>query len=141
MTDAMSIARSGLDAMSTQVAAAAGNIANLDTNNYQSRRVDLSTAGDTQGVQVAGVTVDTSPGAPLPESYYGTTGTTTATGTTGTADTVTLSDQARTMAQTSNVDLGREMVSMIEASRGFEANAAVILTQEDMAGTILDLRV
>lgn len=137
MTDAMSIARTGLDAMSTQLAATAGNIANLDTDGYQSRRVDLSTAGDTQGVQVAGVSVDTTPGSPLPESYASAeTADPAAAG-----DTVTLSDQGRDLARSSNVDLGREMVGLMQASRGFEANAAVIMTQEEMAGAILDLRV
>lgn len=136
MADVMRIAGSGLDAMSAQVAAAAGNIANLDTDNYQARRVDLSTAADGQGVQVSGVSVDTSPGAPLPDSS-----TATATAQTTGPDTVDISDQGRALAQTSNVDPVREMVTLIDASRGFEANAAVVMTQEDMAGTILDLRV
>jgi flagellar basal-body rod protein FlgC len=129
MTDAIDIAQTGLTAMSTSVAAAAGNIANLDTDGYQSRRVDLSTAGDGQGVQVSGVTVDTTPGSLRSDS----------TGSAG--DFVNISDQGRGMVETSNVDLARETVTMMDASRGFEANAAVILTQEDMAGTILDLRV
>lgn len=130
MSDAAAIARSGLDAMSATVAGAADNIANVDTDGYQAKRVHLATASDDQGVQVAGVTTDTSPGAPLPEAAPP-----------ADADTVDLSDQGRAMAQTSNVDLVREMGTLVEASRGFEANASVLLAQEDMAGTILDLRV
>jgi flagellar basal body rod protein FlgG len=129
MIDAIDIAQTGLAAMTATATAAAGNIANLDTDGYQSRRVDLSTAGDGAGVQVAGVTVDTSPGALRPDIA------------TTAADTANISDQGRAMVETSNVDLVREMVTLNTASRGFEANAAVILAQEDMAGTILDMRV
>ena len=121
MTDAMSIARSGLDAMRTRVAAAAGNIANSDTDNYQARRVDLATAADDQGVAVSGVRLDSAPGAPLPPSFP------TASPSTDSSDAVTVSAQDRSPDQTSNTDPVRETLTLMEASRGFEANAAVIM--------------
>ena len=45
------------------------------------------------------------------------------------------------LSEMSNVDLARQTVNMVEASRAFEANVAVIRTADDMAGTLLDLRV
>jgi len=129
MTDALSAASSALDAMSVQVAAAAGNIANLDTDGYQAQRVNLATADDGQGVQVASVTRDTSPGSVRPDTS------------TTTRDSADISEAGRTMAETSNVDPVRETLTMMEASRGFEANVAVIRTQDAMAGALLDMRV
>lgn len=129
--DVISVAKSALDAMSVNMAASAGNVANIDTDGYQAQRVNLSTAEDGQGVQVASVTRDTSPGAWRPETPPAE----------STGDSVDISDAARGMAETSNVDLVRETVSMIDASRGFEANVAVIRTQDEMAGSLLDMRV
>ena len=131
MTDAITAAKSALDAMTVDMAVSAGNIANLDTDGYQAQRVNLSTAEDNQGVQVASVTRDTSPGSLRPEPLR----------MTSTGDSVDISDAARNMVETSNVDLVRESVSMVEASRGFEANVAVIRTQDQMAGALLDMRV
>jgi flagellar basal-body rod protein FlgC len=129
MIDALSAPSSALDAMSVQVAAAAGNIANLDTDGYQAQRVNLATADDGQGVQVASVTRDTSPGSVRPDTSA------------PTRDSADISEAGRTMAETSNVDPVRETLSMMEASRGFEANVAVIRTQDAMAGALLDMRV
>ena len=128
MTDAISSARTALDAMSETMAASAGNVANLDTDGYQAQRVNLATAEDGQGVQVESITSDPTPGSLNP--YSGST----------TGDSVDISDAGRAMAETSNVDLVRESVTMIEASRGFEANVAVIRTQDAMTGTLLDMR-
>ena len=126
MPDAISAASSALDAMSVTMAVTANNVANLDTDNFQSQRVNLSTAEDAQGVQVASISQDTTPGSPIPGSASG--------------DTVSISDAGKAMAETSNVDLTRESVTMIEASRGFEANIAVIRTQDALTGTLLDMR-
>lgn len=126
MPDAISAASSALDAMSVTMAVTANNVANLDTDNFQSQRVNLSTAEDAQGVQVASISQDTTPGSPIPGSSSG--------------DTVSISDAGKAMAETSNVDLTRESVTMIEASRGFEANIAVIRTQDSLTGTLLDMR-
>ena len=68
-----------------QVAAAAGNIANLDTDGYQAQRVNLATADDGQGVQVASVTRDTSPGSVRPDTS------------TTTRDSADISEAGRTM--------------------------------------------
>lgn len=42
--------------------------------------------------------------------------------------------------QTSGVDLGKEMTDMIVEQRGFEANIDAIRTQDEMIGTIIDLK-
>ena len=128
MADAIAAASSALDAMSVTMAASANNIANLDTDGYQAQRVNLETVDDGEGVQVGSVTRDPTPGAVRPEVDYS-------------SDIVDISDAGRYMAESSNVDPARETVSMIEASRGFEANVAVIRTQDAMTGALLDMRV
>lgn len=134
MSGVVATAQSALNAMTVSMAAAANNLANLDTDGYKAERVGLQTGESGQGVTVAGVTYDASTGGlrlentpPAPSQDAG--------------DTVDISDQGLRLAETSNVDPVRETVSMIEASRGFEANLTVIRTQDAMAGALLDMQV
>ena len=41
--------------------------------------------------------------------------------------------------ETSNVDLGLEMVELTIAQRGFEMNMAVLRAQDEILGTLLDI--
>ena len=121
MTDAISAAQSALNAMGTTMAVAANNVANAATDGYRSKEARLETGPDGQGVRVA----DISPHAASAGLPAG-------------------GGPARPgvdLAAVSDVDLAGQAVSMIEASRTFEANAAVIRTADDMAGTLLDLRI
>lgn len=126
MTDAISSAQSALGAFSTSMAFTANNVANLDTDGYKSKDARLSTGPNGQGVQVSGVSEDTSPGA----LRDGTASVQNAAG-----DSETRSD----MVETSNVDLTRQMVDMTETSQAYGANTAVVRTADDMAGTLLDM--
>lgn len=105
---------SALNAFTAKVDAAAGNIANSQTPGYKAAKVTLK--GDAGSGVVAEVSRDESQG---PLAVIGPGG-----------DTVELS----------NVDLAGEMVGMIEAQRGFEANVKVIKTADEMLGTLLDIK-
>jgi flagellar basal-body rod protein FlgC len=128
MTDAISAAQSALGAMSTSMAVTANNVANLDTNDFKSSEAQLATGPDGHGVQVSNIAEDTSSGGLIPESISAQNGAST-------------DASHRDLGEASNVDLVRQMVNMIEDSRAFEANTKVIHTEDDMAGTLLDMRV
>ncbi len=111
------ISVSALNAFATRTNVAAHNIANVNTDGFQAQRAELETIPNDAGVRVAGLTTDQTPGALKP-------GMTTA----GHA----------TYVAASNTELPREMVSLMTSQRAFEANAAVIRTQDEMVGTLLD---
>ena len=128
MTDAISSAQSALGALSTAMAATANNVANADTDGYKSQEAQLTTGPDGQGVQVAGIRRDDSSGGLNPTMVSG-------------VNAAGVYEPSAGPSEMSNVDLARQTVNMVEASRAFEANVAVIRTADDMAGTLLDLRV
>lgn len=128
MIDAISTAQSGLSAQATSMAVTANNVANADTDGYRARDARLETGPGGQGVRVSEISEDTSAGDLRPE-----------TGSAGSDAGV--SQPGVDLAAMSNVDLASQSVNMIEASRAFEANVAVIRTADDMAGTLLDMRV
>ncbi len=128
MTDAISSASSALGALSTSMAVTANNVANADTDGYKSQEANLTTGPGGQGVEVASVSGGDSPGGlnPAKVSAY---------------DEAGVYEPSAGLVEMSNVDLVRQSVNMVEASRAFEANVAVIRTADDMAGTLLDMRV
>ncbi len=128
MIDAIASARSALGAMSTSMAATANNVANVDTDGYKSREVRLETGRDGQGVRVSGVVEDSSSGGLRPETVSA-------------QNEAGVYEPTVDMVEMSNVDLARQSVNMIEASRAFEANVAVVRASDDMAGTLLDMKV
>jgi flagellar basal-body rod protein FlgC len=128
MTDAISASQSALGAMSTSMAVTANNVANLDTNGFKSQDARLATGPGGQGVQVSDIAEDTSSGALLSE-------------TTNVQNDEGASETRQGLVETSNVDLTRQVVNMMEDSRAFEANVGVIRTEDAMAGTLLDMRV
>jgi len=115
MTDAISAAQSAFGALSASMAVTANNVANMNTDRFKSQDVRLATGPQGQGVQVGNVVEDASSGGYRPTNEG--------------------------MVETSNVDLVRQSVDMMQTGRAFEANAAVIRTEDDMAGTLLDMRV
>lgn len=118
---------SALNALSTQMAVSANNVANVNTNGFQASRADLETGHGDQGVQVAAIQKDTSPGPAVPSLER-----------TQNPDT----GQVQTSWQYvegSNTDLAREFVNMTAAQNAYEANAVAIRTQDEMAGAVLDI--
>ena len=114
MTDAISSAQSALGALSSSMAVTANNVANMNTDRFKAQDVRLATGPQGQGVQVGNVVEDASSGGSRQTD----------------AGPVELS----------NVDLAQQAVDMIQTERAFEANAAVIRTEDALAGTLLDLR-
>lgn len=134
MTDVVSIALSGLKAQQTRLAAGASNIANASTTGtvpaaspsapastvYKPLTVNLTSLA-TGGVR-ADVSAD-SKGYSLiydPSSPYA---------------------NGEGMIAAPNVDLTREMVNLLETEASFKANLAVLKTQDEMLGELLDTRV
>ena len=128
MIDAISSAQSALSAMSTSMAVTANNVANVNTDGYKSKDVRLATGPGGQGVRVGDVVEDDSAGGYRPAAVSA-------------QNEAGVYEPTAAMVETSNVDLARQAVDMVETTRTFEANAAVIRTQDDMLGTLLDTRV
>ncbi len=115
-----------LQAFSIGMAVTANNIANMNTNEFKSSRADLETGPYGQGVQVAAIRQDDSPG-PLVESLS--------------QSDNNLAERASPrydLIEASNTDLTREMVHMIGYQNAFDANIAAIRTQEEMVGTLIN---
>lgn len=131
MTDALSIALSGLRAQTTRLAATASNIANASTSGavpsaapsapastvYQPLNVSFSSL-ESGGVAA---TVTPDPGGYSivydPSSVY--------------------ANEAGEVA-VPNVDLAQEAVKLIETKLAYKANVSVIKTQDEMLGYLLD---
>ncbi len=108
---------SAMDAFSTGLHGAAYNIANVNTDGFNPVAVHYrSGSPDDQGVRA----VVTRPGAQ--------------------GDAVDLSPEAMAAVNPSNTDVAREMTHMMADQRAFEANAAVIRTYDEVAGTVLDIK-
>ena len=128
MTDAISSAQSALSAMATSMAVTANNVANVNTDGYKSKDVRLATGPGGQGVRVGDVVEDDAAGGYRPAAVSA-------------QNEAGVYEPTAEMVETSNVDLARQAVDMVETARTFEANAAVIRTQDDMLGALLDTRV
>lgn len=90
---------------------AANNIANVNTDGFQASRANLESGPGDQGVRVSSLTKDTSPGS----IFEG--------------------------RETSNVDLGREMVSLMTTENAYSANSAVVRANDEMTGHLLNMMV
>jgi len=139
MTDAVSIALSGLRAQQTRLAAGASNIANASTTGTvpaASPSAPASTAASSSTVYkplsvnltslaAGGVRADVSAdpkGYSLiydPSSPYA---------------------NSEGMIAAPNVDLTREIVNLLEIKTSYKANLAVLKTQDEMLGELLDTR-
>jgi flagellar basal-body rod protein FlgC len=100
---------SALSALSTVQDVTANNIANVNTDGFKASSVSLESGPGDQGVEVGSITESGTPGSMVGG------------------------------VETSNTDIGREMVDMITTSRAFEANTTVIRAQEEMTGHVLDM--
>lgn len=131
MTDALSIALSGLRAQSTRLAATASNIANVSTS---------------------GVVPSATPSAPASTVYQPLNVSFSSLESGGVAATVTPDPQGYSIVYdpssvyaneagevaVPNVDLAAEAVKLIETKLAYKANVSVIRTQDEMLGYLLD---
>ncbi len=104
---------SALNALGTSVAVTAHDVANLNTPEFRGREARLESGPQDQGVRVAEIREDPTPGPLVPGPEGG-------------------------LGEGSNVDLAREMVGLVRDEVAYAANAAAIRTQAEMVGTLLD---
>ena len=127
MSDALSIALSGLNAQSQRLSATASNIANVSssgvvppkegTSVYTPVTVNLTSQGS------GGVVADVVPKQnPYSVSY----------------DPSSQNANAEGYIAVPNVDLTEEIVGLTEIKAAFKANLAVIKTEDEMMGALLD---
>jgi len=117
MSDAFSSAISGISSNSTRAAVAANNIANANTPGFKASRVTVEYSAP--GRQETHITKSTEPGFLLPRP-----------------DGLPESSE---LEETSNVDLAEEFVHLQISEHGYSASAAVIRTQGEMLGTVLNM--
>ena len=117
MSDAFSSAISGISSNATRAAVAANNIANANTSGFKASRVTTESSG--QGRQETHISESTEQGSLIPRSEG--------------------LPEGSEHEETSNVDLAEEFVQLQIAEHGYSASAAVIRTQGEMLGTILDM--
>lgn len=120
-----SIAGSALNAFGVDMMVRANNIANVNTDGFQAQRLNLMTGPGGTGVQVGSIDRDTSHGPMVPGLVPSN------------------ADGSGALVsgyvEGSNTDLGREFVHMIATQRGYEANAKVVSTYDDVSGTLIDM--
>ncbi len=114
MTQAINAALSALGALGKKLDVTANNIANVNTDGFKKSRAILED-GDPHGVTVSISKVNT-PGSPVPSE-----------------------DGAPQMKESSNVDLGEEIINLKITERAFEANTKPIKAEEEMTGKLLDI--
>lgn len=112
MTRVGDIGRSGLLAASARVGRAAHNVANVNTDGFESSRVVTQEARD-GGVTYTAVANET------PAPIY---------------------DRDGQQVVGSNTDLGQETVEQIGAANAFKANLAVIKTDDEMQRSLINLK-
>jgi flagellar basal-body rod protein FlgC len=115
MIAAIQSALSALNAFQKKLGVAAHNVANASTPTFKGSRVEMVETESGVDAVIAPVT------APGPAILQ---------------DTI----QGPAFIEQSNVDLGNEMVDLILAQRGFQANVRVLEAQDQALGTLLDRR-
>ena len=121
----MQVNASALNALATVQAVSANNLANMNTNRFQASNVHLAEQAP-RGVEVAGITRDTSTGPLVPEQRL-------------------VEEDGRIRQTTepvpgSTTDPVEEFVTMMSTEHAFSANAKALQTQAAMLGTIVDMQ-
>lgn len=112
----MNVNASALSALSTAAAVSANNVANVNTEGFQASHAELASGPGGQGVRVASIRRDTSPG-PI------------------------VSDPVRGRVELSNVNLATEMVDMTLTQRAYQANAKAVSVSESLQGHLINTMV
>jgi len=117
MSDAFSSAISGMSSNAVRAAVAANNIANANTAGFKASRATATSSGS--GQPEMNITESTEAGSRLsrPDGLPG----------------------GAESQESSNVDLAEEFVQLKIAEHGYSANAAVVRTQGEMLGTVLNI--
>lgn len=108
----MSASLAGLFAFGAKAAVAANNVANLTTDGY--KRTEATISGDSQGEPEVILRKVETPGAVVQYAE-------------------------ETPRELSNVDPGQEMIQLVTAQRGYEANLKFLDAQGDMVKATLDI--
>jgi flagellar basal-body rod protein FlgC len=106
----------GIRAFQTKLNTTSNNVANVNSDEFKKSRTEMTETAP-QGVRAETRVVDTPGPQVVRETGNG-------------VDTVELS----------NVNLAEEMTDMITAGHGVKANVASIRTQDEMIGTLLDMK-
>ena len=109
-------ALSGLTAIQKKIDSNANNVANVNTDGYKATQVTL-TGEAPQGIQAV-VRQDQTPGPMVYEQ----------------------TSAGQTLIEKSNVDLGQELPNMMLSRRFFEANVKTLQVQNEVLGSLLDIK-
>lgn len=109
-------ALSGLTAIQKKIEATANNMANINTDGYKKTRVTLQ-AQEPQGIEAITQQIQT----PGPMVYEQT-------------------SAGETLVEKSNVELSEELPSMMLSRRFFQANLKTVQIQDEMLGSLLDIK-
>ncbi len=116
MISSINTSLSGLLAQQKKVDATAHNVANVETDGFKKSRVTLN-EGENDGVSASVTQIDT-PGPMVLEQTGG----------------------GEEMVEKSNVELTEEIPDLVVARRSYQANLKVIQTQDEMIGSLLDIK-
>jgi flagellar basal-body rod protein FlgC len=114
-----------LQAISVSQQVSANNVANMNTSEFRSSRVEYETGPGDQGVRAREVTENTDSGPLVRGEEY---------------DDERLRSEEM-LVEGSNTDLATEMVQMVENEQAFAANAAALHTSMDMTGVLINMMV
>ena len=109
-------ALSGLTAIQKKIESNANNVANINTDGYKKTRVTLHEQ-EPQGIEAVVQQIQT----PGPIVYEQTSG-------------------GDALVEQSNVELGEELPSMMLSRRFFQANLKTVQVQDEMLGSLLDIK-
>lgn len=123
-----STALSAFQACSIEMLVCADNIANVNTPGFQARSVSLTSGPRGEGVQVAAVHRNASSGMLIPDPVR----------LAGDADPT---ERANGYCEGSNTDVALEFVRMTAAQRAFEAGAACMRTCDEVAESLLNMKI
>ncbi|MFO7817847.1 MAG: flagellar biosynthesis protein FlgG [Thermodesulfobacteriota bacterium] len=117
---------SAINAASLSQQLTANDVANINTNEYRSKRLDLESGPQGQGVRPAAVRENTSPGPAVEELQ-------TRENEQGRVE------QQKTLVEGSNTDMVEESVQMIKDEVYLRSNAEVIAAYHEETGNLLDI--
>lgn len=118
---------SALNAIATRVAVRANNIANVSTDGFKSSSAILQTGGNGQGVRVGSIERSSTPGSLVGKD-------TLQTGADGVVR------QISGLVETGNTDLLTDIIGLNTDKLAFSANVKAIKAQDEMTGTVLNLK-
>ena len=120
----MDIPTSALGALSVSLQVSANNLANANTNGFKQSDVRFETGPGDQGVRISEIRKDATPGSPVEAPVYPIVG--------------RQYEQHSGWVESSNTDVARQFVDMINTSHAWSANAATIRTADEMMGALIN---